>query len=1066
VTVTISGVNDAPVAVADTATANEDGPPVMISVLGNDTDADSTETKTVQSVDNTGTLGWADAFGANVGYDPNGAFNSLKAGATATDTFTYTMVDSQGATSTATVTVTITGQNDAPTAVADTAATNEDATNVAIDVLGNDTDPDSGDTKTVQSVGALSNGGSITNNGTNVTFTPGASFQDLQVGSTRDTSFTYTMVDGSGATSNATATITVTGVNDAPVAVNDGTYTGVVGNTKATLSDASAGPKVTLSGNLLNQNDTDADAGDTKTASLVSANSASVTVNGDGSFIYLPQLGTQNTNVTFTYKVTDSQGAASNTATVTLNVVERVWYVDNTLGANGTGRSESPFNNLASAAAVDDAGDYLFLQGGGGQYTGGIALNNSEQVLGQPNGLSVTGAASSPIVAAGGTNPVITNATASGSGITLANDNNIQRVDVTNANTHGVTGTNVTNLTIGANTTISGSGGSELRLTGNATGTISVGSTITNGASGIGADIAGRTGGTTTLSGNITSGGGTGVSVSSNSGGSIAFAGSVTTTAGTGVSESSNSGGTISFTNAITASGGPGINLNSNPNTSMSFTGTLQLSTGTSAAFAATGGGTVTSTSTASTITTTTGTGVSVVNTSIGASDLTFRSVDVDGNDTLPTNGILLNNTGSSGGLIVTGTGSTGSGGTIRDTSGDPVSATSTTDLSLDGVTVTSNLGTGIDGSSVDGMVLDQVTITDNGDNAATDDSGIDLIGLTGTNGGAHPTSITNSTITNNFEFEIQITNSSGTLGNLQMSGNTVSANGLQLSHGNLFNFLALGNANMTLNMTSGSFTGNTDTSGGKIVTATGTQCDHSGTGGTMTCNISNTTYTNNNVGPQASVANGGNMQSDFNTVTATGGRAHGVNYFVAASYTGSFGATLRNSTVGTLGVPGSASSLGFGVRMQMEGVSTAASVRLAVTNNIVQETSSFNLINVNQGIAGQTSTTPVNATITGNTLRNSGARAILVSQNNATDADSAGNTCADVSGNTMSNIVGQAGDGTRIRLRRLDANDGGQSFRVRQADANTLASANSSTTAQLSLSGTLTFNGGACLAP
>jgi hypothetical protein len=229
-------------------------------------------------------------------------------------------------------------------------------------------------------------------------------------------------------------------------------------------------------------------------------------------------------------------------------------------------------------------------------------------------------------------------------------------------------------------------------------------------------------------------------------------------------------------------------------------------------------------------------------------------------------------------------------------------------------------------------------------------------------------------------------------------------------------------------------------------------------------CNISNTTFTNNNVGPQASAAIGGNMTADFNNVTVTGSRAHGVNFFVAANYTGTFNVTLRNSTVGTLGVAGSGADLGFGVRLQNEGVPTGASVRMTVTNTTVQETANFNLINVNQGITAQATSTSTSVIITNNTLRNSAARAITVQQNNNTNTSSAGSTCVDISGNTMSGIAGQAGDGTFIRLRRLDANSGaGQTFRVRQTSSADLAAQNSITEAQLSLSGTLTFNGGTC---
>src|SRR5439155_5567796 len=57
VTVTIHGQNDAPVAANDATDANENGPAVTVDVLANDTDADSSDTLAVDSVDTTGTLG-------------------------------------------------------------------------------------------------------------------------------------------------------------------------------------------------------------------------------------------------------------------------------------------------------------------------------------------------------------------------------------------------------------------------------------------------------------------------------------------------------------------------------------------------------------------------------------------------------------------------------------------------------------------------------------------------------------------------------------------------------------------------------------------------------------------------------------------------------------------------------------------------------------------------------------------------------------------------------------------------------------------------------------------------
>src|SRR5213592_4487611 len=88
-------------------------------------------------------------------YSANAAAqDALAAGQTATDSFSYTVADAAGATSTATVTVTVTGVNDAPVALADSVAVNENATtaNLVPLLLSNDTDVDAGDTRRVSAV--------------------------------------------------------------------------------------------------------------------------------------------------------------------------------------------------------------------------------------------------------------------------------------------------------------------------------------------------------------------------------------------------------------------------------------------------------------------------------------------------------------------------------------------------------------------------------------------------------------------------------------------------------------------------------------------------------------------------------------------------------------------------------------------------------------------------------------------------------------------------------------------------------------------------------------------------
>ncbi len=237
ITVTIQGANDAPTAVADTATAVEAGGTSngtagtnpTGNVLTNDTDPDSAgngETKTVSGVaagtvasasgsvaaNVTGTYG-SITIAANGAYtytvdNNNATVQALRiSGQTITDVFTYTMTDAAGATSTTQITVTIQGANDAPTAVADTATAVEAGgtsngtagTNPTGNVLTNDTDPDSagnGETKTVSGVAAgtvASASGSVA---ANVTGTYGS------INIAANGAYTYT-VDNNNATVQA-----------------------------------------------------------------------------------------------------------------------------------------------------------------------------------------------------------------------------------------------------------------------------------------------------------------------------------------------------------------------------------------------------------------------------------------------------------------------------------------------------------------------------------------------------------------------------------------------------------------------------------------------------------------------------------------------------------------------------------------------------------------------------------------------------------------------------------------------------------------------------------------------
>ncbi len=135
------------------------------------------------------------------------------------------------------------------------------------------------------------------------------------------------------------------------------------------------------------------------------------------------------------------------------------------------------------------------------------------------------------------------------------------------------------------------------------------------------------------------------------------------------------------FSGAITDNndgdgGETGVSLAGNTNATITFSGGLVIRTTSNLAFSATGGGTVNVCDehpcnpgatgiTVNTLTTTTGTALNIANTTIGASGLSFRSISAGTGSDSAGAGIILDNTGSSGGLTVTGTGTAGSGGTI-----------------------------------------------------------------------------------------------------------------------------------------------------------------------------------------------------------------------------------------------------------------------------------------------------------------------------------------------------------------------------------------------------------------
>ena len=74
---------------------------------------------------------------------------------------------------------------------------------------------------TITAIDTQPTAGIVSTDGTNITFDPDGQFEHLLPGETEIVTFTYTIEDSDGGSSTVGGTVTVTGVNDAPVAAND-----------------------------------------------------------------------------------------------------------------------------------------------------------------------------------------------------------------------------------------------------------------------------------------------------------------------------------------------------------------------------------------------------------------------------------------------------------------------------------------------------------------------------------------------------------------------------------------------------------------------------------------------------------------------------------------------------------------------------------------------------------------------------------------------------------------------------------------------------------------------------
>jgi hypothetical protein len=280
VRLTIVSVLDTPVAVSDSFTTNEDAvltvaPP---GVLANDTDGDGDALSTILvGPPAHGTLDLA--ADGSLTYTPGPNYHGE-------DGFSYRATDGTLSSAPTTVAITVVSVNDAPSAAADTYATDEDTpleVTAASGVLANDSDVD-GDGLSAQLVTSVSHGTLAVAADGSFSYTPAAGYSGPD-------GFSYRASDGTLTSAVTSVSIDVAPVDDPPVAMAD-----------AYVVDEDTLLSVSAPGVLGNDLD---DGIDPLRVTLVDRSShGDLRLEADGSFEYMPEPNFNGTD-SFSYMASD-----------------------------------------------------------------------------------------------------------------------------------------------------------------------------------------------------------------------------------------------------------------------------------------------------------------------------------------------------------------------------------------------------------------------------------------------------------------------------------------------------------------------------------------------------------------------------------------------------------------------------------------------------------------------------------------------------------------------------------------------------------------------------------------
>ena len=228
--------------------------------------------------------------------------------------------------------------NDAPVLVGETIAFAEDniQTISQAALLANDTDVDNPHSALrIIAVGNATHGTIGLNPDGSIRFAPDADYFG-------PASFSYTVSDGVGGTSQASVNLTFNPVNDAPVANSE-------------LVFGKRDVSYTLSQAALLANDTDVESpGNLRVGSISNVQHGAATLNSDGSVRFVPTAGHAGRG-SFDYTVLDADGGSS-TATAQIDF-SRINTSPITTNDSFTGYEDIPFSITAAQLLVNDRDD-------------------------------------------------------------------------------------------------------------------------------------------------------------------------------------------------------------------------------------------------------------------------------------------------------------------------------------------------------------------------------------------------------------------------------------------------------------------------------------------------------------------------------------------------------------------------------------------------------------------------------------------------------------------------------------------------------------------------------------